>query len=433
MSELMINATPTPPPSGAGNANALGQSDAASRAGESGRTDGESGTESAFAAVLKSRTDTKPSTTDTANTPRSSVAEAQSDAEDKTNSLDLTVFFPLLTANLAGPTAVATAPVAATEPLPDQPFLPALEATASLPPAQILAALPAAPTAAPSAAALPVAPTAAPTAAALPVASAAAMPAAAMPAAPAAAPPAAPTAALPVAPGTVMDAAPRKQNGEARNETFTAAGPAKPGGTSQISGKIAFDAAINADAGHISGENIAPELPAGDFRALMERAMTMAPGATGVAGGSSSTPSLRVDTPLGQTGWHEEMGQKLTWMVGNNRQQADLVLNPPQLGRIEVSLTMNGDQATAIFTSPNPAVREALENSLHRLREVLADAGVSLGQAQVGSESPHQSSAKNEPDFGMNESVRYASAIPLPGSEPVARSGAGRSMIDIFA
>jgi flagellar hook-length control protein FliK len=423
MSELMINATPTPPPSGTGNANALGQSDAASRAGESGRADGESGAESPFAAVLKSKTDTKPSATDTANTPRSSVAEAQSDAEDKTNSLDLTVFFPLLTANLAGPTAVAAAPVAATEPLPDQPLLPALEATASLPPAQILAALPAAPNAAPPAAALPAAPTAA-----LP-----APPTAALPAAPTAALPAAPTAALPVAPGTVMDAAPRKQNGEARNETFTAAGPAKPGGTSQISGKIAFDAAINADAGHISGENIAPELPAGDFRALMERAMTMAPGATGVAGGSSSTPSLRVDTPLGQTGWHEEMGQKLTWMVGNNRQQADLVLNPPQLGRIEVSLTMNGDQATAIFTSPNPAVREALENSLHRLREVLADAGVSLGQAQVGSESPHQSSAKNEPDFGMNESVRYASAIPLPGSEPVARSGAGRSMIDIFA
>jgi flagellar hook-length control protein FliK len=428
MSELMINATPTPPPSGAGNANALGQSDAASRAGESGRTDGESGAESPFAAVLKSKTDTKPSATDTANTPRSSVAEAQSDAEDKTNSLDLTVFFPLLTASLAGPTAVAAAPVAATEPLPDQPLLPALEATTSLPPAQILAALPAAPTAAPPAAALPVAPTAAPTAAALPVASAAAMPAA-----PAAAPPVAPTAALPVAPGTVMDTAPRKQEGDARNQTFTAAAPAKPGGTSQISGKIAFDAAINADAGHISGESIAPELPAGDFRALMERAMTMAPGATGVAGGSSSTPSLRVDTPLGQTGWHEEMGQKLTWMVGNNRQQADLVLNPPQLGRIEVSLTMNGDQATAIFTSPNPAVREALENSLHRLREVLADAGVSLGQAQVGSESPHQSSAKNEPDFGMNESVRYASAIPLPAGETIARSGAGRSMIDIFA
>jgi flagellar hook-length control protein FliK len=377
--------------------------------------------------VLKSRTDKKTSGTDTANNANSSIAEAQTDAEDKPNSLDLTVLFPLLAANLAGPASVAAAPLGATKPIPDQPLLSGLEATASLPPTQILSVLAAAP-----AAALPVAPAA-------PEAALAAAPTAALPATPVAAalptalPTAAPAAALPGAPGTARDTASRKQDGDARNETFTAAGPAKSGGTSQVPGKIALDAAINADASHKSGESIAPELPTGDFHTLMERAMAMAPGATGTASGSSSTPNLRIDTPLGQTGWHEEMGQKLTWMVGNNRQQADLVLNPPQLGRIEVSLTMNGDQATAIFTSSNPAVREALESSLHRLREVLADAGVSLGQAQVGSESPHQSSAKNEPGFGMNESVRYASAIPLPGGETVTRSGAGRSMIDVFA
>ena len=430
MSELMINATPTHPPSGTGNANALGQTDAASRAGETGKADREGGTESPFAAVLKSRTDKKASATDTANNAGSATAEAQTDAEDKPNSLDLTVLFPLLAANLAEPAGVAAAPGAATKPLPDQPLLPGLEATASLPTTQILSALAAAP-----AAALPVAP-AAPEAA-LAAAPTAALPAtpvaAALPTAPAAALPTTPAAALPSAPGTARDTTPRKQDGETRNETFTAAGPAKSGGTSQVPGKIALDAAINADAGHKSGESIATELPAGDFHTLMERAMAMAPGATSTGSGSSSTPNLRIDTPLGQTGWHEEMGQKLTWMVGNNRQQADLVLNPPQLGRIEVSLTMNGDQATAIFTSSNPAVREALESSLHRLREVLADAGVSLGQAHVGSESPHQSSAKNEPDFGMNESVRYASAIPLPGGETVTRSGAGRSMIDVFA
>jgi flagellar hook-length control protein FliK len=127
------------------------------------------------------------------------------------------------------------------------------------------------------------------------------------------------------------------------------------------------------------------------------------------------------------------MGQKLTWMVGNNRQQADIVLTPPQLGRVEVSLTMNGDQATAIFTSPNPAVREALEASMHRLREVLADAGVSLGQTQVGSESPNQSSRQDERGLGSAEGVRYASAIPLPAMQATERTGAGRGMVDIFA
>ncbi len=96
-------------------------------------------------------------------------------------------------------------------------------------------------------------------------------------------------------------------------------------------------------------------------------------------------------------------------------------------------MTLNGDQATALFTSSNPAVREALENSLHRLREVLADAGVSLGQAQVGSESPKQSARRNEIDFGRDEGVRYASSMPSPEAAGTARSGAGRGMIDVFA
>ena len=57
---------------------------------------------------------------------------------------------------------------------------------------------------------------------------------------------------------------------------------------------------------------------------------------------------------------------------------------------------MTGDQATATFVSANPAVREAIENAVPRLREVLADAGVTLGQTQVGSDSPQQSANGNE-------------------------------------
>jgi flagellar hook-length control protein FliK len=242
----------------------------------------------------------------------------------------------------------------------------------------------------------------------------------------------APVAAKPTVLSGVTNRATRKQGVEAQDEPFSSpTSSAKPGGTGQASGKIGPDAAITADAGNKNGEKNVPDLPTSDFQSHMERATAMSPAS--LSNSSSANPSLRVETPVGQTGWHDEVGQKLTWMIGNNRQQADLVLNPPQLGRVEVSLTMNGDQATAIFTSSNPTVRDALESSLHRLREVLADAGVSLGQTQVGSESPHQSSRKNELDFGMNEGVRYASTIPLPIVGAAARASAGRSMIDTFA
>ena len=386
MSELMISPTPTPPPGGPANANALNQSNATSRSGDSPKTDGENQAESPFAAVLKSQVDKKAAATaDKAN----AQAAARTDAENAPTGIDLSALFPFLGANPAGTDGVAVLPQAATEQAaaaPVEKLLPELQAAAAPLPAPILLA----------------------------------------------APPSAP-AALPAAPSVPLKPAPVKPDVEAQGETFTAAGPAKQDEPGRAAGKIEPGPAISADAAPRSGEKNSPELLAGDFRSLLERATAMTPAAASPVSGPSSSPSLRIDTPLGQAGWHDEMGQKLTWMVGNNRQQADLVLTPPHLGRVEVSLTMNGDQATAIFTSPNPAVREALEGSLHRLREVLADAGVSLGQTHVGSESPNQSSRKNEPDFGLHEGVRYASTIPLPGVAATARTGSGRSMVDIFA
>lgn len=403
MSELITNASPVLPPSGAGNANPLSQGDAVARPGESARTNTESGAASPFASVLKSRMDKKPDAADAADSASPVPSEAQT-AAGNTVGLDISALFPFLETGSDAATGLT-----AGEASPDETLAPELEAAVEPALDKMLLALPTTPAAAQAAG----------PAASLPV-SAPARSAAATP--PSATPPSAAT----------VNASPRTQHAEASDEAFSFVS-AQSGGTSQSPGKIAPNPAINADAGtaRASGEQKL-EPAANDFHALLERAATQTPVA-GSGNGPSAGTQLRIDTPLGQSGWHAEMGQKLTWMAGNNRQQADLVLNPPHLGRIEVSLTMNGDQASAVFTSANPAVREALENSLHRLREVLADAGVSLGQTQVGSESPHQSSRKDEPDFGMNQGMRYASAIPLPAAHAVAGTSAGRSMIDIFA
>lgn len=106
--------------------------------------------------------------------------------------------------------------------------------------------------------------------------------------------------------------------------------------------------------------------------------------------------SAAVATPVGAPGWGNEVGDKVVWMVGRQETRAELVLNPPQLGRIEVSLTMNGDQANATFISANASVREALENAMPRLREVLQGAGVSLGETQVGAESFQQAAQQQQ-------------------------------------
>lgn len=105
---------------------------------------------------------------------------------------------------------------------------------------------------------------------------------------------------------------------------------------------------------------------------------------------------LRIGAPVGTDHWDTAVGNSLVVMSSRLDGRAELVLTPPQLGRIEVSLSVKGDDASVSFISASPVVREALENAMPRLREILADAGITLGQTQVGSESPGQSAKDSQ-------------------------------------
>ncbi|HEY6897314.1 MAG TPA: flagellar hook-length control protein FliK [Rhodocyclaceae bacterium] len=172
------------------------------------------------------------------------------------------------------------------------------------------------------------------------------------------------------------------------------------------------------------------------FQALLQSAQAAAPTAHRA---TEAAATARIDTPVGQPGWSHEVGDKLAWMVGKQESRAELILTPPNMGRIEISLTLNGDQANASFVSSNPAVREALESALPRLREVLADAGVRLDQAQVGADStPNQSSdGGNKPHNsgrGSDSAAVAASASDgLRSGSPANWLRQGNGMVDTFA
>ena len=165
-----------------------------------------------------------------------------------------------------------------------------------------------------------------------------------------------------------------------------------------------------------------------------------------VIAGSSPSPvkSSSIDPtiaqPVGSVEWSEEIGNRISWMAGRSESRAELVLTPPQMGRIEVNLSIKGDQATASFVSANPVVREALEAALPRLREVLADAGIQLGQAQVGAENAHQRAQQekhgdnsgSDPTRGNTVSTAISS-ISSGSPSTAATLKAGRGLVDVFA
>ena len=148
-----------------------------------------------------------------------------------------------------------------------------------------------------------------------------------------------------------------------------------------------------------------------------------------------SLPALPVAPRVGSAEWGGAVGEKIVWMANQSHQVAELHLNPPNLGPLEVRLTISNDQASALFVSPHSAVREAIETALPRLREMLADNGIMLGNVTVGSESFSQQQASDQGDGkkgsrdGLGaESIMARIAVPGRPSG-LAREG----LVDIFA
>lgn len=115
-----------------------------------------------------------------------------------------------------------------------------------------------------------------------------------------------------------------------------------------------------------------------------------------LAATSQPATHITVATPLHQPQWAEDFSQKVTWIATQRSQSAELHLNPAQLGPLEVSLKLNGDQATLQFTSAHAAVREAIEQSLPRLRDMLADSGISLGNTTVSDQAPREQQQRGQ-------------------------------------
>ncbi|MDR0634752.1 MAG: flagellar hook-length control protein FliK [Azoarcus sp.] len=109
---------------------------------------------------------------------------------------------------------------------------------------------------------------------------------------------------------------------------------------------------------------------------------------------SAALPRFTVSTAVGQRAWAEETGNKIMWMLGRAESRAELVLTPPHLGKVEVSINLNGDQTTAQFVAASQAARDALEQAMPRLRELLAQAGIDLGEASV--DTSGESQAQND-------------------------------------
>jgi hypothetical protein len=128
----------------------------------------------------------------------------------------------------------------------------------------------------------------------------------------------------------------------------------------------------------------------------------------------TSLPTTPDTVDLNQKNWGRTLGHQLNWMVNNQLQQAEIRVNPPDLGPIELRVSLQNNQTSVTFFCHESAVREALENALPRLREMLDSQGISLNQAQVSDQSlaRQQAGGGGQPSFSQRDDRPPANPLP---------------------
>ena len=218
--------------------------------------------------------------------------------------------------------------------------------------------------------------------------------------------------------------------------------PAVPGGKPVRAGERETGLALAADPEKKTerlahGAEPLPEFKAADAHQNMHAAAQAAhaPALPHGADPAAAGPAApRIDTPLGAPGWSTALADRMMMFVNAKDQVAELHINPPHLGPVEITLTVSDDKASAVFASPHAVVRETIESALPRLREVLAESGINLGQASVTADSPRDGSAQAQarPSYAGGGD-RSAGDSTVIGSPPLAAMRRARSLVDLFA
>jgi flagellar hook-length control protein FliK len=135
-----------------------------------------------------------------------------------------------------------------------------------------------------------------------------------------------------------------------------------------------------------------------------------------------AAPGAPVDTRA--PNWHEAFANRVQWIVDQKIGEAHIKLNPPELGAVDVKISLVDDKTYVQLTTATATARDELAHSLPRLRELFTLGGLELGGASVhNGRHGHQAGAGNG----------YGSGGEPRASQPFERFSKDRAEASAFA
>ena len=75
--------------------------------------------------------------------------------------------------------------------------------------------------------------------------------------------------------------------------------------------------------------------------------------------------------------------ERVSALLSINNKEAEIRLDPPEMGSMQIRIRSDAEQAHINFVVQNQQAKEALEQSMPRLREMLAQQGIELGESSI--------------------------------------------------
>ncbi|ASD67460.1 flagellar hook-length control protein FliK [Pseudoalteromonas piscicida] len=92
----------------------------------------------------------------------------------------------------------------------------------------------------------------------------------------------------------------------------------------------------------------------------------------------------------------KELHQRVGLMLNLNNKEAEIRLDPPELGAMQIRIKSDAEQAQVNIVVQNQQAKELLEQSLPRLREMLAEQGIELGDSQISHQQGGDTEAESQ-------------------------------------
>ena len=151
------------------------------------------------------------------------------------------------------------------------------------------------------------------------------------------------------------------------------------------------------------------------------------PGLSAPAATTHAAPvSVPISAPVGSHAFAQELGQQVSWFVGQDVKQARIRLHPEELGSLDLKISVNHGRVDVAFHAQHPGAVTAVQQSLPQLDQMLAQHGLSLGHAEVGQHDRGEQSGRGDRDERASE----IDEVHGPGQvTPLAQLG----LVDAFA